>query len=231
MALVELVQLEKTYQFGSSPVPAVKGVDLAIDEGEFVALMGPSGCGKSTLLGLVGAMSPPTSGRVIVDAIDVYGLDAERRADLRREYLGFVFQQLYLVPYLTAVQNVMLPLAASRVRNAEQRDMAADALTRVGLGDKLDRLPRDLSGGEQQRVAIARAIVNRPPLLLADEPTGCLDTTTGREILDLFLRLRDGGLTVLLVTHDPSIGALADRLVRMRDGILIETDEAMAVVH
>ncbi len=231
MALVELVQLEKTYQFGSSPVPAVKGVDLAIDEGEFVALMGPSGCGKSTLLGLVGAMSPPTSGRVIVDAIDVYGLDAERRADFRREYLGFVFQQLYLVPYLTAVQNVMLPLAASRVRNAEQRDMAADALTRVGLGDKLDRLPRDLSGGEQQRVAIARAIVNRPPLLLADEPTGCLDTATGREILDLFLRLRDGGLTVLLVTHDPSIGALADRLVRMRDGALIENDELSTVMH
>ncbi len=231
MALVELVQLEKTYQFGSSQVPAVKGVDLAIDEGEFVALMGPSGCGKSTLLGLVGAMSPPTSGRVIVDAIDVYGLDAERRADFRREYLGFVFQQLYLVPYLTAVQNVMLPLAASRVRNAEQRDMAADALTRVGLGDKLDRLPRDLSGGEQQRVAIARAIVNRPPLLLADEPTGCLDTATGREILDLFLRLRDGGLTVLLVTHDPSIGALADRLVRMRDGALIENDELSTVMH
>ncbi len=231
MALVELVQLEKTYQFGSSQVPAVKGVDLAIDEGEFVALMGPSGCGKSTLLGLVGAMSPPTSGRVIVDAIDVYGLDAERRADFRREYLGFVFQQLYLVPYLTAVQNVMLPLAASRVRNAEQRDMAADALTRVGLGDKLDRLPRDLSGGEQQRVAIARAIVNRPPLLLADEPTGCLDTATGREILDLFLRLRDGGLTVLLGTHDPSIGALADRLVRMRDGALIENDELSTVMH
>ena len=231
MALVELVQLEKTYQLGSSPVPAVKGVDLAIDEGDFVALMGPSGCGKSTLLSLVGAMSPPTSGRVIVDAIDVYALDVERRADFRREYLGFVFQQLYLVPYLTAIQNVMLPLAASRVRNAEQREMAADALTRVGLGDKLDRLPRDLSGGEQQRVAIARAIVNRPSLLLADEPTGCLDSVTGREVLDLFLRLRDGGLTVLLVTHDPSIGAKADRLVQMRDGSLIEADEGVAVVH
>lgn len=231
MALVELVQLEKTYRFGSSPVPAVKGVDLAIDEGEFVALMGPSGCGKSTLLSLVGAMSPPTSGRVIVDAIDVYSLDAERRADFRREYLGFVFQQLYLVPYLTANQNVMLPLAASRVGNSDQRKMAADALARVGLGDKLERLPRDLSGGEQQRVAIARAIVNRPSLLLADEPTGCLDSVTGQEVLDLFLRLRDGGLTVLLVTHDPSIAAKADRLVRMRDGIVIEAPEAMAVVH
>jgi putative ABC transport system ATP-binding protein len=231
MALVELVQLEKQYQLGSSSVAAVNGIDLAIDEKEFMALMGPSGCGKSTLLSLVGAMSPPSAGRVIVDAIDVYALDVERRADFRREYLGFVFQQLYLVPYLTAVQNVMLPLAAARVRNAEQREMAGDALARVGLGDKLDRLPRDLSGGEQQRVAIARAIVNRPPLLLADEPTGCLDTATGREILDLFLRLRDGGLTILLVTHDPSIGAQADRLVRMRDGVLIESDEPTVVVH
>jgi putative ABC transport system ATP-binding protein len=231
MALVELVQLEKQYQLGSSSVAALQGIDLAIDEKEFVALMGPSGCGKSTLLSLVGAMSAPTAGRVIVDAIDVYALDVERRADFRREYLGFVFQQLYLVPYLTAIQNVMLPLAASRVRNADQREMAADALGRVGLADKVERLPRDLSGGEQQRVAIARAIVNRPPLLLADEPTGCLDTATGRDILDLFLRLRDGGLTILLVTHDPSISAQADRVVRMRDGVLLEDDEPTAVVH
>jgi putative ABC transport system ATP-binding protein len=220
MPLVELHGIEKSYQVGASPVAALCGVDLTIDESSFVALMGRSGSGKSTLLGILGAMSPPTRGRVVVDGIDVYALGAERRADFRREYLGFVFQQLHLLPYLTAAGNVMLPLAATRVAERRQRELALTALADVGLADKADRLPRDLSGGEQQRVAIARALVNRPPIVLADEPTGCLDTETGRGIMDLFAGLRSRGLTVFMVTHDAASAARADRVLNIQDGVL-----------
>lgn len=222
MSLVELSGVVKTYQEGgATPVTALSGVDVTLEEREFVALMGPSGCGKSTLLGILGAMNPPTSGTVEIDGIDVYSLGVERRADFRREYLGFVFQNLFLVPYLTAIQNVMLPLAAAGIPNARQCDMALEALERVRLPGKKDRLPRDLSGGEQQRVAIARAIVNRPPLILADEPTGCLDSETGRSVMDLFLALRDTGLTIFMVTHDSTIAGFADRIIGMRDGVVI----------
>jgi putative ABC transport system ATP-binding protein len=220
MALVQLTGIEKVYSAGSTSVPALRGVDLAIEEGSFVALMGRSGSGKSTLLSILGAMSPPTRGQVLVDDIDVYSLAQERRADFRREYLGFVFQQLYLMPYLTAAANVMLPLAATRVPQGQHRDLALAALREVGLGDKADRLPCDLSGGEQQRVAIARALVNRPPIVLADEPTGCLDTQTGRGIIDLFIGLKRSGLTVFMVTHDPISAERADRMLHIEDGVL-----------
>ena len=220
MALVELSEVKKTYNGFAAPVCALQGIDLAFDQRAFVALMGRSGSGKSTLLSILGAMTPPTEGRVVVDDIDVYSLGVERRADFRREYLGFVFQQLYLMPYLTAAANVMLPLAASGSAEVRQRELAAEALDRVGLADKMHRLPRDLSGGEQQRVAIARAIVNQPPLVLADEPTGCLDSRTGREIMDIFLNLRDAGLTIFMVTHDAGIARYADRIVTMEDGRL-----------
>ena len=222
MPLVELYNVSKTYNHAAAPVHALADASLQIVEREFVALMGPSGSGKSTILSILGAMNPPTSGRVVVDGLDIYGLSIERLADFRREYLGFVFQQLFLVPYLTAVENVMLPLAAARIPNRRQRDMATDALARLGLADKTTRLPRDLSGGEQQRVAIARAIVNAPPLLLADEPTGCLDSRTGREIVDVFQRLRDDGLTVFLVTHDSAVAASADRIVHVQDGRVVD---------
>lgn len=219
MSLVRLEHVTKTYH-GAAPVHALRGVDLTIAEREFVALMGPSGAGKSTLLGILGAMSPPSSGSVAVDGIDVYRLTIERLADFRREYLGFVFQHLYLVPYLTAIQNVMLPLAAAGMPDREQRERAEHALARVGLGDKLARLPRDLSGGEQQRVAIARAVVNDAPLLLADEPTGCLDSAAGAEVMRRFLQLREEGQTIFMVTHDAGIAAYADRVVRLKDGRL-----------
>lgn len=222
MPLVELHNVSKTYNHAAAPVRALAEASLEIVEREFVALMGPSGSGKSTILSILGAMNPPTSGRVVVDGLDIYGLSIERLADFRREYLGFVFQQLFLVPYLTAAENVMLPLAAARMPNRRQLEMASDALGRVGLADKMTRLPRDLSGGEQQRVAIARAIVNAPPLLLADEPTGCLDSRTGREIVDLFQRLRDDGLTVFLVTHDSAVAARADRVVHVQDGRVVD---------
>jgi putative ABC transport system ATP-binding protein len=220
MALVQLAGIEKVYTAGSTPVPALRGVDLAIEEGSFVALMGRSGSGKSTLLSILGAMSPPTRGHVLVDDINVYALAQERRADFRREYLGFVFQQLYLMPYLTAAANVMLPLAATRVPSRQHRDLALAALREVALDDKAERLPCDLSGGEQQRVAIARALVNRPPIVLADEPTGCLDTETGRGIIDLFIGLKRSGLTVFMVTHDPVSAKLADRVLHIQDGVL-----------
>ena len=222
MPLVELHNVSKTYNHAAAPVHALAEANLEIVEREFVALMGPSGSGKSTILSILGAMNPPTSGRVVVDGLDIYGLSIERLADFRREYLGFVFQQLFLVPYLTAAENVMLPLAAARMPNRRQLEMASDALGRVGLADKMTRLPRDLSGGEQQRVAIARAIVNAPPLLLADEPTGCLDSKTGREIIDVFHRLRDDGLTVFIVTHDLGVAARADRIVQVQDGRVVD---------
>lgn len=218
MALVKMSSIGQRFGTGDTTVRALDGINLELESGEFVALMGPSGSGKSTLLSILGAMMAPVEGRVLVDEIDVYRLDVERLADFRRAYLGFVFQHLYLVPYLSAVENVMLPLAASGVANGEQRERANAALTRVGLEDKAERLPSELSGGEQQRVAIARAIVNAPPLLLADEPTGCLDTATGKEIVNLLLSLKAGGLTVFMVTHDASVASAADRIVRLRDG-------------
>jgi putative ABC transport system ATP-binding protein len=220
MALVELSGVSRIYNGAAAPVTALHPLDLSLHEREFVALMGPSGSGKSTLLTILGAMSAPTSGHIAVDGIDVYSLPRERLADFRREYLGFVFQQLFLLPYLTALENVMLPLAATRTANRAQREMAGGALDRVGLGDKRARLPRDLSGGEQQRVAIARAIVNRPPLLLADEPTGCLDSATGRGIIQVFLALREQGQTVFMVTHDAGVAGAADRIIRLHDGRL-----------
>jgi putative ABC transport system ATP-binding protein len=231
MALITLRDIGRHYGSAGARVRALDAVDLEIEAGEFVAVTGPSGSGKSTLLGILGAMDPPSTGRLVIDAIEVYRLGVERLADFRREYLGFIFQHLYLVPHLTAIENVMLPLAAASLPNARQQPMALRALERVGLGDKLARLPGQLSGGEQQRVAIARAIVNEPPVLLADEPTGCLDTATGAGILDQLAALREQtGVTIVMVTHDPGVAARADRIIRLRDGRVVSADrgEVMA---
>ncbi|MGE5617776.1 MAG: ABC transporter ATP-binding protein [Sphingomonadaceae bacterium] len=221
MALIELHRVGKCYTGAGLPVMALRDVDLQIDEGEMVAIMGPSGSGKSTLLTVLGAMTPPTSGTVLMDGIDVYALPAERRADFRHEYLGFVFQQQHLVPYLTALENVMLPMAISRRPHRDQEEMALAALERVGLADKLHRLPSQLSGGEQERVAIARAVVNEPPIVLADEPTGCLDSETGAEVMELLRTLNREGLTVLVVTHNPDNTRYAQRTVRLKDGLIV----------
>ncbi|MCL5264558.1 MAG: ABC transporter ATP-binding protein [Chloroflexi bacterium] len=222
MALIEATGLTKQYNTNGVPVEALRNASLSIDAGEFIALMGPSGSGKSTLLSILGAMNPPTSGKLIVDTISVYDLTVEMRADFRHEYLGFVFQQLQLIPYLSAVENTMLPLAITRRSHKEQTDMAIWALERVGLADKAARLPDQLSGGEQGRVAIARAIVNEPPILLADEPTGSLDSRTGQEVMDLFKSLNEGGLTLIMVTHNPENAPFASRVVQIRDGCMIE---------
>lgn len=223
MALITFTNLRKTYNGTHMPVRALDGVSLSIEDQEFVALMGPSGSGKTTLLSVLGAMTPPSEGTVTVDGIDVYALGIERRADFRREYLGFVFQQLRLMPYLTAIENVMLPLAAAGIPNRDQRTRALEALERVGLADKALRLPSALSGGEQQRVAIGRAVVNAPPVLLADEPTGCLDSRNGQSVMELFEELRGSGLTIFMVTHDAAVAARADRILTLQDGRLVQT--------
>jgi putative ABC transport system ATP-binding protein len=187
--------------------------------------MGASGSGKSTLLSVLGCLTGPTSGTVTIDDIDVYGLSQEKQADFRREYLGFIFQSHNLIPYLNALENVMLPLAVSNLSTAEKRQRAGDMLERVGLPDRMLHLPQQLSGGEQERVAIARSLVNNPPLLLADEPTGSLDSTTSRQVMTLLSELHQGGQTIIMVTHNRDNLEWFDRTIYLRDG-LIEKDFA-----
>jgi putative ABC transport system ATP-binding protein len=222
VAFVTIQNVSKTYQEarGGAPVCVLSNVTATLEEGEFVCLMGPSGSGKSTMLTIVGAMNHPTAGKLMVDGIDVYALNDERRADFRREYIGFVFQQHHLMPYLNTLENTMLPLAASRISAREKKQRALRVLERVGLADKAARLPNQLSGGEQGRVAIARALVNDPPLILADEPTGTLDTRTGNEIMGIFQQLNSQGQTIFMVTHNYENAALAHRVLQIRDGRL-----------
>jgi putative ABC transport system ATP-binding protein len=218
MQIIELKDIGKTYVSSGATVPALTGVNMAVDEGEMLALMGPSGSGKSTLLSILGAMNLPTTGSLTVDGVNVYGLSAEKRADFRHAYLGFVFQQLQLIPYLTAVENVMLPLAITRYSQRKQLEMATSALERVSLAGKLLRLPNELSGGEQERVAIARALVNAPPIILADEPTGSLDTQTGDDVMRTLASLNREGQTIIVVTHNPDNTRYVQRVVSIRDG-------------
>jgi putative ABC transport system ATP-binding protein len=222
MAFVVVENVSKTYSDQESRigVPVLRAVSTEIAEGEFVSLMGPSGSGKSTLLTILGAMNHPSQGRLLIDGIDVYALSDERRADFRSQYLGFVFQQHHLMPYLNAIENVMLPLATLSMASLEKRRRGLDVLEKVGLAEKAKRLPNQLSGGEQGRLAIARALVNDPPLVLADEPTGTLDTKTGDEIMRVFLDLNARGQTIFMVTHNPENASLAHRVLHIRDGEL-----------
>lgn len=222
MALIEIQDVTKKYLGQEGEVAALQGVTFAIAEKEFVAVMGPSGSGKSTLLTMLGVLSSPTTGKVVIDNIDVYALSREQQADFRSEYIGFVFQQFQLIPYLTAAENVMLPLAITKLSNKEQFERAQHVLDRVGLKGKENRLPSQLSGGEQERVAIARAIINNPAIIMADEPTGSLDTKTGEEILQLFKDLNQEGLTIIMVTHNPDNLRHVGRAIRIRDGKLEE---------
>jgi putative ABC transport system ATP-binding protein len=225
---LRLEMVGKTYAAAVGSPPALAEVDLRIAEGEFVALMGPSGSGKSTMLTILGAMNEPTSGRVFVDGIDVYGLSEEKRADFRHEYLGFVFQQHHLLPYLSLLENVELPLVVSELKGQEKRARALAALARVGLIGKEHRLPSEISGGEQSRVAIARAVVNEPPLILADEPTGNLDSATGRAVMEMLADLNRTGHTVLVVTHDEAIAAHASRVIRLHDGHVVDDETQLS---
>jgi len=214
--------LVKQYGDGDAAVYAIGGISFRIESGEFVCIMGESGAGKSTLLSILGAMNAPSTGSLAVDEIDIYGLGSEQRADFRREFLGFVFQSFHLVPYLSVLENVLLPLTVIKLNKKKKRAMAMDALESVGLGDKGSRLPNQISGGEKERVAIARAIANEPPILLADEPTGNLDTKTSREIMVLLQDLNSRGTTIIMVTHSPECAGYSRRILQVSDGLLVE---------
>jgi putative ABC transport system ATP-binding protein len=223
--LVRIRGMTKVYHTGAE-VAALRGVDLSVHTGEFVAIVGQSGSGKSTLLNMLGCLDRPTDGEYWLAGYHVNVLDANQLADLRNEVMGFVYQSFHLLPRLTALENVMLPLAYDREhRIPDPRDAAVKALTRMGLGDRIDHKPSQLSGGQQQRVAIARALVNSPRLLLADEPTGNLDSTMAGEILDVFTDLNREGVTILMITHDSGIAKRAQRIVEIRDGRIVADSE------
>ena len=222
MSYITAENLNKTYGSGEAIVTAVSDISFQIESGEFIGVMGESGSGKSTLLSIMGAMNAPTSGRFAVDDIDIYSLGQEKQADFRREFLGFIFQSFHLVPYLTVFENVMLPLTIVKKGKSQKRTMVEDALSEVRLLDKADRLPNQISGGEKERVAIARAIVNEPPVLLADEPTGNLDTKTTAEIMELLQNLNTEGMTIIMVTHSPECARYARRIMQVSDGRLVE---------
>jgi len=213
----------KIYRLGTVEVAALRGLSIEIKRGEHLAMMGPSGSGKSTFLHLAGALDRPTRGRVLIEGRDPSKLNDDELSKLRNRYIGFVFQTFNLIPRLTALENVMLPLVVRGVDGSERRRRAIEALEQVGLGDRINHRPTELSGGEQQRVAIARAIVTRPRIVLADEPTGNLDSVSAREIVKVLSRLnRELGITVVVVTHDPEVASAARRVVRIRDGVIYE---------
>jgi len=227
--LISCRNIAKIYQLGEQEVAALKDVSFDIDAGEFIAIMGPSGSGKSTLMNLVGALDVPTSGSLIISGSDIGTLDDDELARLRNEVIGFVFQQFNLLARTTALENVKLPLLYARRRPDDPDAAARHSLERVGLADRIDHLSTQLSGGQQQRVAIARALVNDPRVILADEPTGALDTETSSEIMTLLRELNERGTTVIVVTHEPEVAVHARRVIRLRDG-LIEEDTVTAAV-
>ena len=220
--VVEVINLKKTYMLGKVPVEALRGVNLKVEEGEFISILGPSGSGKSTLLNLIGALDKPTDGKVLIDNVDVSTLNENELAGLRRK-IGFVFQFFNLIPRLTALQNVELPMAIAGLGREDRRRRAAELLEIVGLADRMNHKPTELSGGEQQRVAIARALANNPRFLLMDEPTGNIDSKNAYEIIQLIKRLnREKGVTIIMVTHDQQLAAKADRTAYLLDGLIVK---------
>jgi putative ABC transport system ATP-binding protein len=223
-SIIHLAGISKSYFMGKQPLQVLKGIDLDIHTNEYVALMGPSGSGKSTLMNILGCLDSPTAGKYVLNGQDVSQMPDDNLADVRNKEIGFVFQQFNLLPRLTALENVALPLVYAGVSRKQRTEMAMDVIKKVGLEERMHHKPNELSGGQCQRVAIARALVNNPSLILADEPTGNLDTKTSKEIMDIFSQIQAAGNTVVLVTHEEDIAHYAKRIVRLRDGI-IESDK------
>ena len=220
--MISMENITKTYHLGELDVPILKEINLSIENGEYVAIMGASGSGKSTLMNIIGCLDRPTSGQYILDGRELTTLDDDELADIRNQYIGFVFQQFNLLPRLTALENVMLPMIYADVPRSQRLKSAIAALENIGLGDRLTNRPSQLSGGQQQRVAIARALVNHPALVLADEPTGALDSKTSHEIMNLLTELNQQGTTIALVTHDATVADQTKRVIQMQDGVIVE---------
>ena len=222
MSIVETINLKKTYMLGNIPVHALQGVNLRIEQGDFITILGPSGSGKSTLLNMIGVLDKPTEGKVLIEGVDISNLSDNGLADLRRR-IGFVFQFFNLIPRLTACKNVELPMSVSNVNRSERRKRAEELLETVGLKERLNHKPAELSGGERQRVAIARALANQPKFLLMDEPTGNIDSKTAFEIIELIKKLNEEkGVTIIVVTHDKNIAKHTKRTVQMLDGLIVD---------
>ncbi|WP_283152432.1 ABC transporter ATP-binding protein [Guptibacillus hwajinpoensis] len=218
--MIQLDEITKSYTLGKESVNVLRGISMEINSGEFVAIMGPSGSGKSTLMNIIGCLDRPTTGSYFLNEEDVSKHKDQELAKVRNQSIGFVFQQFQLLPRLTALKNVELPMVYAGASKKEREERARDALTKVGLQDRVEHLPNELSGGQKQRVAIARALVNDPSLILADEPTGALDTTTSVAIMDLFVQLNQEGTTIVVVTHEPEVAEYANRVIYVRDGLL-----------
>lgn len=228
--MIELSHIYKSYQVDTEPVPILNDISLSIPDNEYLSIMGPSGSGKSTLMNIIGCLDTPTNGTYTLDGVNILEQSDNKLAEIRAHKIGFVFQNFELLNTETALSNVMLPLSYTKVPRAERRELAEAALERVGLKDRLKHLPTQLSGGQKQRVAIARALINKPTLLLADEPTGALDQKSGHEIMKLFSELHESGITIVMITHDANVASNADRIIRIVDGRIYEgTSEEVSV--